>query len=530
MERPIPSLARSLALTIAAVLCAVAAYLAADDVERVLLRNTAALVYEVERCALPVAAVLAFLIARTNLAGKTLALVLCSSLLFVPLYLQLCGWDAAFGRQGWHTFAFNTLAEPWLSFWRGAVFVHVMYAIPWATCLMSAAFSQGNRQHEEAALLDGARWQVFSQVTLPQLAGGVLIAAAWVLVITAGEMTVTNIYLVPTYTEDVYNFYAGNADVLATAVHFLPLFLFVAALVLVFLAILHPTASLEEALPYVWPLGRGRIAISVCVLLILLTLVAFPLGNLVQRMGEGVVDVQGQPFRAWTIAKWFRILTDVPGKFSQEFANTLVIAAWTTLLALLLSAWLAWNARRRAWASAVGWTITALGIALPGPIIGLAVIALLNHDVPPLPYVYDKTLIPPVLAILVRVLPLTFVALWWGLRTLDREPLEAAALEGAGTLRTIASIALPQRWPIVAVAALAAFVVATGDVSASLLVLPPGPNETIARRMFGMIHIGADDQVGAVAFVCWLGYLLTAVLAVMLFRRVCQARAVEHPF
>ena len=217
------------ALLFLAALCALAAFFVADRTERVLLTNTATLVVLVELLALPVAALLAFLIARTNLAWRSPALLCCSSLLFVPLYLQLCGWEAAFGRQGWHTYLFNELKEPWLSGWRGTVFVHTMYAIPWATLLMAAAFAQGRREEEEMALLDGDSGQVFRLITLRQLSGGLLLAAAWIFVITGGEMTVTNIYLVPTYAEDVYNFYAGNADVLASAVHLLPLFLFVAA-------------------------------------------------------------------------------------------------------------------------------------------------------------------------------------------------------------------------------------------------------------------------------------------------------------
>jgi iron(III) transport system permease protein len=153
---------------------------------------------------------------------------------------------------------------------------------------------------------------------------------------------------------------------------------------------------------------------------------------------------------------------------------------------------------------------------LPGPIISLGVIALLNHQVGPLEYLYDRTLLAPILAVLMRVLPLTFGMLWWGFRTLDDAPLSAAALDGAGSARQLLSIALPQRWQLLLAAALAAFVVASGDVSASLLVLPPGPNETIGRRMFGLIHVGADDRVAAVSLICWLSYLVIAGLVLIL--------------
>jgi iron(III) transport system permease protein len=179
----------------------------------------------------------------------------------------------------------------------------------------------------------------------------------------------------------------------------------------------------------------------------------------------------------------------------------------------------AWWTRRRPLASGTAWLATIFGIAVPGPVIGLSMIWLLNRDVPPLPFLYDRTLAAPILATLVRVLPLAFIPCWWAMHTLDDEPLDAAALDGASSWQRLQAIVLPQRWPIVAAVALAAFVIASGDVSASLLVLPPGPLETIGRRMFGLIHVGADDQVASVALVCWGGYWVIAGAATFLLWR-----------
>lgn len=505
-----------LALSACALGCLAAAWLLADQIERGLLLNTAWLTLAVEVLALPVSAALAFLLARTHLAGRRLALVVCSSLLFIPLYLQLCGWEAAFGRQGWHTFAFDTLSDPWLSGWRGAVFVHTIYAIPWATLLMTVAFSHGDHLQEETALLDAGSWLVLRRVTLHQLGGGLVLAGVWVLVITAGEMTVTNIYLVPTYAEDVYNFYAGNADARANAVHYVPLLLFTASLLMCLQAALPSPALLERHSPYVWRLGPGGWIATIIVLTLLVALVGFPVGNLAERLGQEVHDIDGQLTRSWSAHKCLQVLIATPGKFQQEFANTALLAGSVTILALLLSLGWSWYARKRRFGPALGWTLAVIGIALPGPIIGLAVIALLNHDLWPLDYFYDRTLVGPILATLIRVLPLTLIALWWAFRTLDDEPLDAAAIDGAGFWRKLFTIALPQRWPVAGAAALAAFVFASGDVSASLLVLPPGPLETIARRMFGLIHVGADDQVAGVAILCWLGYLVLAGMTMRL--------------
>lgn len=484
-----------------------------------LLRNTAWLVGSVEIVALPVAAVLALLLARTNVTGKTAALFMCSSLLSVPLYLYLCGWEAALGRQGWHTYLFDRLDEPWLSHWRGAVFVHSVYAIPWATCLMAAAFSQGEREHEESALLEGDTWQVFSRLTLRQLAGGLLIAAAWVFVITAGEMTVTNIYLVHTYAEDIYNFHALNASVQSAVIHNGPMFLFTAALVLLFLAVARPTAMLvAHGKPHQWRLGGLQPAATLAMLITIGGLLVVPILNLLERLGEQVVLRGDVPVRTWSGEKMLGVLMNAPGKFYGEFELTFWIGATTAAIAVMVALVLAWLGRRSMSVSALSWISAAVAIALPGPVIGLLVVSLLNHDHPLLIWLYDRTIFPPVLALLVRTLPLVFLALWWAMQTLDREPLDAASLDGAGSWGQFAYIAAPQRWPVIIVSALAAFVVASGDLSASILTIPPLESEPIARRMFGLIHIGTYDEVAAIGLICWLGYVLIAAAAVWILR------------
>jgi iron(III) transport system permease protein len=276
-----------------------------------------------------------------------------------------------------------------------------------------------------------------------------------------------------------------------------------------------PALSYEQA-PYTWRLGNMRWIVAACPLVLLLLLICFPVANLLERLGEEVRQVDGRLTRGWSASKALRVMAATPRNFQREFISTVELAASVTGVALILSLASAWFLRRRPQMTAFAWGLAIIGIALPGPIIGLGVIALLNQDVSPLAYLYDRTLVGPILAVVVRVLPLTFVAMWWALYTLDDEPLDAAAIDGAGSWRKLISIALPQRWPLLIAAAIAAMVIASGDVSASLLVLPPGPRETIARRMFGLIHVGADDQVAGAAVICWLIYLGFAGSALML--------------
>ena len=60
------------------------------------------------------------------------------------------------------------------------------------------------RSEEEEALLDGSAAQVLRRVTLRRAASGIAAAALWVVVSTAGEMSVTDLFQVRTYAEELY--------------------------------------------------------------------------------------------------------------------------------------------------------------------------------------------------------------------------------------------------------------------------------------------------------------------------------------
>ena len=79
--------------------------------------------------------------------------------------------------------------------------------------------------------------------------------------------------------------------------------------------------------------------------------------------------------------------------------------------------------------------------ALPGPVVVAGVRDLLNRaEAPLLIWLYDRTLVPPLLALVIRTLPLVALLLWHGLRSVNRQVLELAELEGAGPLRIFTQV------------------------------------------------------------------------------------------
>ena len=80
-----------------------------------------------------------------------------------------------------------------------------MAAIPWVVLFAGLGLRTVEPALEEQALLDGTPWQVFRRVTLPACWPALGLAAVWVAMFTAGEMTVTSIFSVRTYAEEVFN-------------------------------------------------------------------------------------------------------------------------------------------------------------------------------------------------------------------------------------------------------------------------------------------------------------------------------------
>ena len=114
------------------------AWLAPADHAWILARNSILLAAAVVAGSLPVGTLAGWLLARTDLTGRRVMLVLFGLMLFVPLYLQAAAWQAGFGVQGWCTLAggYPVLLEGW----PGVIWIHVMAAIRWVVLIAAVGF------------------------------------------------------------------------------------------------------------------------------------------------------------------------------------------------------------------------------------------------------------------------------------------------------------------------------------------------------------------------------------------------------
>lgn len=458
----------------------------------------------------PVGAALAFLLVRTDLPLRRIWLGLLVLQLFTPLHVHAAAWQAGFGDLGW----FTSQAEgSWLKGLRGAVWVHFVAALSWVVLILAAALRWTERELEELALLDGGGWRACRLATFRRAAPALGAAALWVLLATAGEMTVTNLFQVVTYAERAHVALDGREPfreiTLVVAPHVaMGLLLTTVLLLLAARACPPPRRDLGRP-PLVFSLRAWRWPLGLLVGAAMLTISLVPLANLVHQAGIEVWQRDGHFVRQWSAAKTLRMIADSPRLFAREFAWSIQIGAFSASLALIAALPLAWLARQGGVRALPAALLSGMLMALPGPLIALIVIWLLNRDATALAFLYDRTLLPPVLGVTLRLLPLVIFMLWFTVRSIPREQLEAAELDGLGPLRRFWHVVLPQRRRAIAATWLAAFALAIGDLGASNLVTPPGV-ETLSQRIFRLIHAAVDDQV---AGLCLAILLLTALLA-----------------
>ncbi|TWT87382.1 putrescine transporter subunit: membrane component of ABC superfamily protein [Pseudobythopirellula maris] len=522
-----------------------AVLLAAVAGERVrgLLASSAQLASLSVAIALPLGLLLALLLAKTDTPGRRPALLLLVAGMFTPLHFVAAGWDAALGVSGvltpWLALAASDglSSAPLIAGWRGAVWVHAMAATPWVAMIAAAGLWSVDAELEEDALLDAPPHRVLRRITLPLAAGALAAGALWAAAVAASEMTVTDLYQVRTFAEEVYTQAAlGSLDFTATPDAALPPGAVRGRLALaggVGLVALGAFASLmlvrrsvrvdataERRPAWRAELGRWRPLGAATLAMLMLLVVGVPVAALASNAGTEVVPAGDTVQRQRSATKLIGAIAAAPWQHRRELTQSTLVGAAAATSAVVFGALAAWRLRRGV--APLTTALMAFALAIPGPLLGLAIIRLLNQptDSPVwwLAWLYDHTQTGPWIAQTVRATPIAALVLWPPLASVPQSALDAARLEGAGPLRRLWGVAAPMRLGAFAAAWLAALAVALGELAATVLVAPPG-TPPLAVRVFSLLHYGVEDRVAAICLVLMLGYTAMAAAAIVLWRR-----------
>ena len=194
--------------------------------------------------------------------------------------------------------------------------------------------------------------------------------------ITAGDMTVTDLLQVRTYAEEAYvQYQLGHGPEAAAAVTLLPLLLLGTLVALLTQGLLGAErARLASAVgrSKVWRLGLWRVPLGLVAAVMASPIVALPSYSLIWwagRVGGGAMLGQGPHWSIGGFAATLRAaLADAVGPLMYSLNWSALAASATVVLAWAL----AWVSRTPGvWRGVVAASV-ALTLATPGPVVGMA--------------------------------------------------------------------------------------------------------------------------------------------------------------
>jgi ABC-type Fe3+ transport system permease subunit/DNA-binding beta-propeller fold protein YncE len=160
-----------------------------------------------------------------------------------------------------------------------------------------------------------------------------------------------------------------------------------------------------------------------------------------------------------------------------------------------------------------------LPFLLPGVLLGIGLIVLLNR--PWFALLYQSAGIV-ILAFVIRYLAVGWNALAHAFQTVDRDLTDVARLNGASRWQMLRHVQWPQVAPQAAAAWYIVFLLCLWDVESMILVVPPG-GETLALRVFNLLHYGHNAQVNALC----LALLVLAIAPLVMWKVWVVVRGVS---
>jgi len=402
--------------------------------------------------------------------------------LLLPPYLTALTWMVLAGREGPAALPMRWLGlgAPTPFGLTGAALVMGLTAAPVVAWLCRGTLAGMESEPVEAALIAGGPARAWRRVILPALWPSALAGAGIAFAFSLAEYGVPALLQWTVSSQEVYAEFSRSGDAALAAGFALPALLpaVAAALVVAASGRLLPARRAGAGPPFdtgslsappalrAWAVGGALLGAASLLL---------PFGVLFARVAAepaGLAEVV---------------------QARGALGGSLVWAATAGLGATLAAALLAAALRH-----AGGRTVAALCLApmaVPAPLYGLGLQSLASR--PGLSFLGDG----PLLLVLGhggRFLPVALLVLLDGWRRQDPLQWEAAWVAPVPRWRRFSRVALPLLLPSLAAAVGLTAALALGEIGAALLLVPPG-GQTVALRLYNLLHYGADARVAALA-------------------------------
>lgn len=404
---------------------------------------------------------------------------LCVLLLFmlpVPGFIHAAGWRSLFSflsGQGW-------VAAWWIT---------VMSLLPVAVGLAWLGLRAVDDELIEAARVSNPDIRVFTGVVLP-LASPFLAAGAGLLfVLTLLDYSIPSLCQVNVYALEIFADFSASSEPGRAFLLALPLLIINAALLSGAVKVLRKAALAQT----------GRVKIKD------------------HQMGwpHWFKIIQGTGISILLMQFWVPVVT--LSRDTGSFGNLLravsssgseiAFSAEVALGAAVISVLLAYFVARVISDGHTGrwlWPLVLLPLVLPAPLVGIGLLIGMKLLAPP---VYGSTVMIS-LAGAARFAPLAVILVWALLIRVDYTLIEAGRVMQSKRWQSLLCVEIPLARPALIAAALLVFVLAFGELGATLMVAPPGKS-TLTLKLYNYLHYGAASSVAGLC-------LATAVFTMLM--------------
>lgn len=473
--------------------------------------------------ALPPSLGLAVVIYRSQflLAGSLRFLY--QALIFLPLPVVATSWLGAIGNLG-RSQAFGLGSQPLISGWIAASFVHALASVPLLSWIFGSVLLRTDSDLEAMARNEHPPLRAFLYSSLTQIRPAIWASALVVMILTAGDMTVTDLVQERTFAEESY-LQAQMGDGLSAASRTaLPPVLLVGLLMVFWFRRNRlwldqlGRANISQTRHRDWLDGTKAKLLGNLALVLTLMVWGIPFLALVWRAGRsgGVARLQQGP--EWSVSALFHnlrgALPDIVETMPQTLLTATVVGLSCTFFAWLLSEGACGNRGL----SGLLLTGSALGIATPGPVAGLALVWVWM----PVRWVYDSSLIV-ILAQIYRLLPVAVLLVWPSILFRQSSWNDLVRLDGLRFREVLQHVIWPGMGPLIISTSFIVAALSLGELPASNLVAPPG-FDLFSVRLWALMHTGLESHLSAVVLVAVGFFGLLVLLAFGLSKWVIRTR------
>ncbi len=452
---------------------------------------------------------MALLVAKTDIPFKGVIKKTSLVPLIVPSHVHAVAWIYLAGSNGPVTNAIGKIhpvaAETFSIYGMGgAVFVTGLHFFPIVFLLVSAGLQTSNRELEDAARLCSKPAAVFRSITLPLVAPHMIVSASIVAILCFSEYGVPSLLRVRVYAVEIMAAFGAFYDPGRAAALSAPIVAVCIVLGLACLKFLSGRSFANSGVRF-GPdcfdhrLGAWKPFAVLFVLSVIGLSAVVPVAALLLQAGGTDAFVA-----AWETARE-QIAASV--SISLSAATATCFAGF--ILAYALCRW------KGAWKRALEASLVT-PFALPASIVAIGMIRIWNR--PMTDAIYQSEIILAVAYMGMFAAPAAKIV-EANMAQIGTAPEEAALLSGASWPKTMALILVPLCLPGIAVAWFAVYVFSMSELTAGLLLAPPG-FETLQTRIYTLMHYGAGKIVAALCL-----FLIAAVVfPVSLLAWLCSIR------